>query len=539
MNRPNPLPSIRKPALWLYVTRLSTAVFGLGCLGLSLAGCQQPHVAAIAPPTASIEATPIITATASPSPTPSATFTPTPTATPSPTPTLPPRRVAIPPSAPSVTLTSPWVAASVAEGEARVGDSAEFALIPTSGGLPVAQRPLVLAVPFTTQWENVTWAQAQTILAEGDPRVTVMRWEAITPRLKPLRIDGRYPTEPDYPLQETWSLLAANGLAKEAEALLPQLQAAFTPPAGLRLTAVGDMMLDRALGYQIAGGNLTFPFEKVVETLRAGDITLGNVESALGDIGEPVSKSYTFQAPPDSAESLAWAGFDVVTLANNHALDYGPAALLQGLDLLHAQKIATIGAGRDAAEARQPYLTTIHGIRLAFLGYVNVPVESKGFVTESWTAAPATPGVAWALPDVISADVQALAGVVDQVVVVLHSGYEYQAAPSPPQMAAARAAIDAGAALVIGHHAHILQGIEFYHTGVIVYGLGNFAFEIDGDPASAILNVWLDKTGVRALELIPALVQFGGQPRLAAPDEARAISQRVAYLTSLLNAATP
>ena len=193
MNRPNPLPSTRKATILLYVTRLSTALFGLGCLGLSLAGCQQPHAAAIAPPTASIEATPIITATASPSPTPSATFTPTPTVTPSPTPapTPAPRRVAIPPSAPPVTLTSPWVAASVAEGEVRVGDSAEFALIPTSGGLPVAQRPLVLAVPFTTQWENVTWARAQTILAEGDPRVTVMLCEGITPTLQPVRLDGR------------------------------------------------------------------------------------------------------------------------------------------------------------------------------------------------------------------------------------------------------------------------------------------------------------------------------------------------------------
>ncbi|MCA9961262.1 MAG: CapA family protein, partial [Anaerolineales bacterium] len=133
-------------------------------------------------------------------------------------------------------------------------------------------------------------------------------------------------------------------------------------------------------------------------------------------------------------------------------------------------------------------------------------------------------------------DVTAVAPQVDHVIVVLHSGYEYVDSPSPPQVAAAHAAIDAGAALVIGHHAHILQGIEYYNGGVIVYGLGNFAFEIDGPPETAILNVWLDQNGVRQLELLPAVIQFGGQPRPAETWEAPAILQRVYALTNALNA---
>jgi poly-gamma-glutamate synthesis protein (capsule biosynthesis protein) len=120
-------------------------------------------------------------------------------------------------------------------------------------------------------------------------------------------------------------------------------------------------------------------------------------------------------------------------------------------------------------------------------------------------------------------------------IVVLHSGYEYIDVPSPDQQAAARAAIDAGADLVIGHHAHILQGVEYYKDGVIVYGLGNFAFEIDGDPSTAILNVWLDEEGVRQLEFIPAIIQFGGQPRLAESWEQPAILNQVYRLTNSLN----
>jgi poly-gamma-glutamate capsule biosynthesis protein CapA/YwtB (metallophosphatase superfamily) len=103
-------------------------------------------------------------------------------------------------------------------------------------------------------------------------------------------------------------------------------------------------------------------------------------------------------------------------------------------------------------------------------------------------------------------------------------------------MAAARTAIDAGADLVIGHHAHVLQGVEFYQDGVIVYGLGNFAFEIDGDPSTAILNVWLDQDGVRQLEFVPAIIQFGGQPRLAEAWEAGEILQKIYRLTNPLNA---
>jgi poly-gamma-glutamate synthesis protein (capsule biosynthesis protein) len=169
-----------------------------------------------------------------------------------------------------------------------------------------------------------------------------------------------------------------------------------------------------------------------------------------------------------------------------------------------------------------------------------VPIEAvTNFDTQSWTATADTPGLAWAEPERIRADVAAIRPSVDLVIVILHSGYEYIEEPSEPQVAAARAAIDAGANLVVGHHAHILQGIHRYGNGVIVYGLGNFLFDIDGPPETAILNVWLDRDGVRQLELIPAIIQEHGQPRLAESWEGGPILSRVYYLTTLLNAANP
>lgn len=402
-------------------------------------------------------------------------------------------------------------------------------------GLFVAQRPLVLAVPFTLDWEETTWAEAQLLLDHDNEQVMVMPWAALDAGRKALRIDGRGPADPDYPLQETWSLTAGPEYEDALAHLRPHLQAAWPRPP-VHLLAVGDIMLDRSLGQALQGGDLAYPFVGVADQLRAADITVGNLESALGDTGEPAPKRYPFRAPVEAAAALGLAGFDVVSLANNHAMDYGPQALQQAIALLQEANVAVVGAGANAAAAHAPLLIKQEGVTLAFLSYVNVPVEaSSGFDTAVWTATEDSPGLAWADPAQIKADIAALDDEVDVAIVLLHSGIEYQAAPGKAQQEAAYAAIDAGADLVIGHHAHILQGIEQYKDGVIIYGTGNFAFEIDGDPTTALFHIWLDEDGVREINLEPALIQFGGQPRLAEPWVAPGIRRTVYALSDLLN----
>jgi poly-gamma-glutamate synthesis protein (capsule biosynthesis protein) len=351
-----------------------------------------------------------------------------------------------------------------------------------------------------------------------------------------LRVDGRHPSDADYPLQQTWSLLGADEYDTAVSELAAHLTTHWPTEPVVHLVAVGDVMLDRSLGFYLQRDDLAYPFVGVAAQLQNADITVGNVESSLGDTGQPAAKSYTFRAPPQAAPSLALAGFDVVSLANNHGMDYGPDTLLQGIQLLHDAGLSTVGAGANLTEARTAVIRELNGLRLAFLGYVNVPVEGRGFNTETWTATDSAPGLAWAIPEWISADVTAVRSQADIVMIILHSGYEYREDPSPPQIAAAQAAITAGADLVLGHHAHILQGLEFAdNSSVIVYGLGNFAFEIDGPPETMLLNVWLDAQGVRELEIVPAVIRFGGQPRLADPVEANAIRQTVYRLTDKLN----
>ncbi len=411
----------------------------------------------------------------------------------------------------------------------------DAALAWNADGTLIYQDPIALTVPFTTFWDEITLAEAEEILLNEDELVMVQLWSTMMPTRKALRINGRSPADQLYPLQNRLMLTATTGIETAVSHLAQQLQANQTPNPFVQLTAVGDIMLDRALGTQISAGNLNFPFAQVADTLRAADLTIGNMESALGNIGTPADKSYPFRAPPAAAQSLAAAGFDIVSLANNHGMDYGPDALLQGIDLLQAANVAPVGAGVNAEAAHAPHIVTINRLTLAIFGYVNVPVEYLGFDTQTWTAAATSPGLAWAEPERIMQDLTAVSAKTDLIIVILHSGYEYVEAPSSPQTAAAHAAIDAGADLVIGHHAHILQGVEYYGDGVILYGLGNFAFQIDGPPETAVYNIWLDKNGVRELQFIPAIVQFGGQPRLATPEESISIQQTVYRLTNLLN----
>jgi poly-gamma-glutamate capsule biosynthesis protein CapA/YwtB (metallophosphatase superfamily) len=498
-----------------------------------------PPQAATAVTTATVAATRVPAAASLPT----STITATPTATATATP-VPPAVLAVPAkwqAAAAVALensaTTTWGWQLVVHEDPAavlVAGQAHLALLPGSEGVVVARRPLALAVPFATRWEQATAAEVETILANGHVLVTVIDWAEQPPGHKALRVESRLPHEAGYPLLQEWSLVAQPGYETAVAILAPYLEKQLQPGPLLQLAAVGDIMLDRSLGYHIERGDLAYPFTGVADLLRAADVAVGNMESALGDIGQPAAKSYPFRAPPAAAHSLALAGFDVLSLANNHAMDYGPEALLQAIGLLQEQGITVVGAGENETAARRAQIREVNGIRLAFLGYVHVPVEWRGFETQSWTATATAPGLAWGDPDWIAADVRAARQEADLVVVILHSGFEYVLQPSPPQVAAARAAIDAGAALVIGHHAHILQGIEFYNGGVIAYGLGNFAFEIDGNPETAILQAWLDRNGVRQLEIVPAIIQFGGQPRLATESEAATIRDDIYRQTELL-----
>ncbi len=285
-------------------------------------------------------------------------------------------------------------------------------------------------------------------------------------------------------------------------------------PRSVTLAAVGDVMLARSVGDRIVADGPGVPFAGVAGILLGADIAVANLECAISGRGEPAAKGFTFRAPPAAADALGSGGIDVVSLANNHTFDYGPAALADTGAALEARGIAHAGAGASAAAARAPAVVTRNGLRIAFLSYVDVPVEWGGFDTRQWEATADTPGVAWLNVDHVEADVRAARAVAELVVVLMHFGFENEFAPSDAQRFQARAAIDAGAALVIGHHPHVLQPAEWYGSGLIVYSLGNFVFDGWDNPSneSAILLVDLTELGVASFLFVPVMIDGTGLP---------------------------
>lgn len=310
----------------------------------------------------------------------------------------------------------------------------------------------------------------------------------------------------------------------------------------MTLVASGDVMLGRSVGEGVRRYGPLYPFEHVTDVLTGADVAFVNLESPLSEGGAPAPKDFVFRGPPEAAQGLAQAGIDIVSLANNHALDYGLPGLEETRAALEAAGVAYVGAGDNEAAARSPLIIERNGLRLAFLAYVNTPRDSvSGFDVFETAATADGPGMAWATPEAVAADVAAAARQADVVIVSLHTGFEYQEPPNDLQVALAHAAIDAGARLVLGHHPHVLQGIERYGDGLIIYSLGNFVFDFDeldyaqpGLPSalSAILQLRLTKEGVVGCQLLPIGIDpADGRPHPAGDEEAQAVLERMARLS--------
>ncbi|MBI5475052.1 MAG: CapA family protein [Ignavibacteriae bacterium] len=247
---------------------------------------------------------------------------------------------------------------------------------------------------------------------------------------------------------------------------------AFCKPAGDSSTVIlrfgGDVLL--AARYEEGvGANLTTAFDGF-DLFRTDDLSIVNLECPVTTRGTRRVKPFTFRMKPAALSAITSAGIEVVNLANNHIYDYGSIGLFDTIHSLDSARIAHVGAGRNRAEARTPFLKVIKGRRIAVLGYYG-PGESPVATNKS-------SGVAPRQSDVIAEDIRSLRDSrrADYIVIIFHWGTEKATVPDNEQRVLAHQVIDAGADAVIGHHPHVLQGIERYKHGVIVYSLGNLIF---------------------------------------------------------------
>jgi poly-gamma-glutamate synthesis protein (capsule biosynthesis protein) len=290
-----------------------------------------------------------------------------------------------------------------------------------------------------------------------------------------------------------------------------------TPDGMVTLMAVGDIMLARQTGELILAEGASAPFAGVTDLFHTADWVVANLECAITDELDPENKAYTFSAPLQAAEGLYQAGVNVITLSNNHSLDFGLEGILDTLNNLHDNQVHTFGFGMKDAEARAPLILEKDGLRVAFLGYTDVNIEtSTYFDTRTWIADDTKPGLAWAIPADIQQDVTSARQLADVVIVYFHFGVENLDHATRRQHQLAAGAIDAGASLVLGAHSHRLQEIEHYKDGLIVYSLGNFIFD-EFDPIAnlaAVLSVKLGKSGVVDYTWYPVVI-VDGIPQMA------------------------
>lgn len=278
----------------------------------------------------------------------------------------------------------------------------------------------------------------------------------------------------------------------------------------VRLVFAGDVLLsDHVLNaYERAGGDITGVVDQaLLDQAGAGDLFIVNQEFPFSSRGEAApDKQFTFRLPPERVELLKQMGIDWVTLANNHALDFGEEALADTLDTLDQAGIVHVGAGRNLEEAKAPAVAEIKGKRIGLIGATRVIPET------SWNASSEKPGMLVTYdPSMTLEEIGKLKESCDFVAVYVHWGIERDERPQEYQRTMGKQYIDAGADLVIGSHPHVLQGIEYYKGKPIVYSLGNFVFG-SSIPRTALLTVEWDGEGTR-LFLTPA-VSSGGYTRM-------------------------
>jgi poly-gamma-glutamate capsule biosynthesis protein CapA/YwtB (metallophosphatase superfamily) len=308
-------------------------------------------------------------------------------------------------------------------------------------------------------------------------------------------------------------------------------QSEHHPTNVVRFAAVGDVNLGRWVGKQILSGDTLYPFVAIKDSLAKYDIVFANLESQISEQNgrtEHPRNNLIFTGPPAGAWSLRKGGITVVSIANNHALDFGLEALEQTRLFLDDAGVAHAGASLDSAELYKPAILTRNGLRMAFLACTDV-MNSTDSSWMRYVASADTGRMFRAIRDVRD--------IADVVIVSFHGGGEYANRASRGTVEFARAMIDAGADIFLGHHPHVPYGVERYKGKYIVHSLGNFVFrqpERFWTQRSFAFTAEFrkDSTGttITGMRCIPVMVGF--QPFIATDrKEIETIQERVTLLS--------
>ncbi len=256
------------------------------------------------------------------------------------------------------------------------------------------------------------------------------------------------------------------------EIIIPSRSLTPTPSTGeVSMVFVGDIMLSRSVGQKIIEQNdFKFPFLRIADYLKGFDLTFANLENPVSSRGVRVGSIYSFRADPRTIEGLTHAGFDVVSIANNHMWDYGRDAFVDTLTHLTTASISYVGGGYNYKEAHDGIVKNINGVRIGFLAYTNLLPESVAAGADS-------EGVSYLDIKSMKEDITSMSERADVIVTSFHWGDEYKTIHNANQEYITKEAIAMGADIIIGHHPHVRQEVVQLNGSWVAYSLGNFIFD--------------------------------------------------------------
>lgn len=356
-------------------------------------------------------------------------------------------------------------------------------------------------------------------LKSGSEEIAILPITEIDFQWKTLAIDAQNIWDQDvdlvkYPLKIEKKIAAEN--------YSPELT--FKPQKLIHVTATGEIILARGVAERIEKyDDVLYPFVKIKEELKKADLTISTLEAPMSSDCHYCDSCMVFCGKPEYLLGLSDSGIDLVSMAANHIKDYGIAGITETINLLEQRQIGHVGAGENLGTARKPWIVEIKGQKFGFLGYNEV-------VPTTYAATEDSSGSNWAEVDQMKEDIQALKKEVDIVVLMMHWGIEYTNEPSDRQKELAYAGIDAGADLIIGDHPHWVQGVEFYQSKFIIYGIGNFVFDqmwSEETRQGTILDLIYEGTKLVSIKFQPTIIEDYAQPRLATEEEKKVILERI------------
>lgn len=296
----------------------------------------------------------------------------------------------------------------------------------------------------------------------------------------------------------------------KVEEIKPDQEVLIEPeePKEVIITFMGDVMMDSFIGDYIRDQGVDYPWAEVSSITIESDLAVINLETSVSTRGSTKKpEGYGFRSHPDTLQGLVNSGIDLVSLANNHTLDFGEEAFYDTLESLNQYGIEYVGGGKDKKEAEGLKIIEKNGLKMGFMAYTSIIPWS------SWEAGEDKPGAAILKPEyegIILENIESASKECDVLTVIAHWGIEYDQTPSEKQRELAHAMIDAGADIIVGHHPHVLQGIEFYQDKPILYSIGNFIFLKNDDLCgrTGVFELILNKEGFKSGKFHPVNIQY-------------------------------